>query len=231
MPRHINKIEALAYIRTSSMSNVGSDKDSGKRQRQAIHAYAKSIGYHIAGEYSDEGVSGTDAIEDRPGFAQLLAHIAGNGVRVVICENASRLARDLMVQEAAYRGLLKLGVKLVAADSPDSFVDNGPTSTLLRHILGAVSQFEKAGLVAKLKAARDRKKAERGKCSGRKTYLERDPEAVTLAKSLSKKGLTLKAIAAELAVQGHTQKDGKTYSHVAVMRMVKQFEVIVKVKE
>ena len=27
MPKLINKIEALAYIRTSSMSNVGADKD------------------------------------------------------------------------------------------------------------------------------------------------------------------------------------------------------------
>lgn len=31
-----------------------------------------------------------------------------------------------------------------------------------RQVLGDVSQFEKAGLVAKLKAARDRKKAEMG---------------------------------------------------------------------
>jgi DNA invertase Pin-like site-specific DNA recombinase len=222
MPKYINKIEALAYIRTSSMANVGTDKDSAKRQRQAIHTYAKSVGYHIAAEYSDEGISGTDAIETRPGFAAMLAHIAGNGVRVVICENSSRLARDLMVQEAAYHGLQKLGVKLVAADSPDSFVDTGPTSVLLRHILGAVSQFEKAGIVAKLKAARDRKKAETGKCEGCKSYIERDPAMAALAKSLAKQRLSLRAIAAELAAQGHVQKDGKTYAAAAVMRMLKQ---------
>jgi hypothetical protein len=39
--------------------------------------------------------------------------------------------------------------------------------------LGAVSQFEKAMLVAKLKGARDRKRAKHGKCEGAKAYSER----------------------------------------------------------
>jgi DNA invertase Pin-like site-specific DNA recombinase len=135
-------------------SGVLNEEIRSKRQRAAIAAHAKAANYTIVAEYSDDGVSGADAITSRPGFSALLSHIAGNGVRVVIVETASRLARDLMVQETAYRGLLDLGVKLIAADSPDTFVDDGPTATMVRQILGAVSQFEKAGLVAKLKAAR-----------------------------------------------------------------------------
>jgi DNA invertase Pin-like site-specific DNA recombinase len=46
---------------------------------------------------------------------------------------------------------------------------------MVRQILGAVSQFEKAMLVAKLKGARERKHAATGKCEGRKTYAERSP--------------------------------------------------------
>ena len=42
---------AVAYLRTSSMTNVGEDKDSAKRQREAIEAYAKAAGYAIVGEY------------------------------------------------------------------------------------------------------------------------------------------------------------------------------------
>jgi hypothetical protein len=34
----------------------------------------------------------------------------------------------------------------------------------VRQVLGAIAQFEKTSLAAKLKAARDRKKATRGKC-------------------------------------------------------------------
>jgi hypothetical protein len=36
--REIRK--AVAYLRTSSRTNVGADKDSDKRQRAAIEAYA-----------------------------------------------------------------------------------------------------------------------------------------------------------------------------------------------
>jgi DNA invertase Pin-like site-specific DNA recombinase len=55
---------------------------------------------------------------------------------------------------------------------------------MVRQILGAVSQFEKAMLVAKLKGARERKRAATGKCEGRKTYAERSPQMVTPAKRL-----------------------------------------------
>jgi hypothetical protein len=51
-----------------------------------------------------------------------------------------------------------------AADSPASFLDDGPTSKLIRQILGAVSEFDKAMTVAKLKGARDRVRRQRGKC-------------------------------------------------------------------
>ena len=41
------KIQAVAYLRTSSAANVGPDKDSDKRQRAAIAAYAKAAGVEI----------------------------------------------------------------------------------------------------------------------------------------------------------------------------------------
>ena len=40
-------IRALSYLRTSSLTNTGSDKDSQSRQEDAIEAYAKSHGYEI----------------------------------------------------------------------------------------------------------------------------------------------------------------------------------------
>jgi hypothetical protein len=60
------------------------------------------------------------------------------------------------------------------SNSPVSFLDDGPTSKLIRQILGAVVEFDKAMTVAKLKGARDRAKRLRGKCEGRKSYAERE---------------------------------------------------------
>jgi DNA invertase Pin-like site-specific DNA recombinase len=55
-----------------------------------------------------------------------------------------------MVQEVGFAKLQALGIKLVAADSPQSFLGDTPTSKLIRQILGAVSEFDKAMVVAKL---------------------------------------------------------------------------------
>jgi DNA invertase Pin-like site-specific DNA recombinase len=96
---------AFAYLRTSSAANVGPDKDSDRRQSQAIEAFAKRAGYVIEGEFYDAAVSGSDAIEARPGFAGMLEAIEGNGVRTIIVETANRFARDLIVQETGYRML------------------------------------------------------------------------------------------------------------------------------
>ena len=43
--------KAIAYLRTSSAANIGSDKDSDKRQRAAIEAFAKRAGLEITEEF------------------------------------------------------------------------------------------------------------------------------------------------------------------------------------
>ena len=68
MAKELNR--AVAYLRTSSAANVGADKDSDKRQRTAIEAFAKSAGFKIVGEYYDKAVSGADRIDERPGFCR-----------------------------------------------------------------------------------------------------------------------------------------------------------------
>ncbi|MBR1287109.1 recombinase family protein [Bradyrhizobium sp. AUGA SZCCT0177] len=94
MARNGKTVQAVAYIRTSSAANVGTDKDSDKRKRAAIEGYAKRAGFGLVNEFNDAAVSGADPIETRPGFAALLDRIEGDGVRTVIVEDASRFARD-----------------------------------------------------------------------------------------------------------------------------------------
>jgi DNA invertase Pin-like site-specific DNA recombinase len=218
-------VKAIAYFRTSSETNVGADKDTLKRQREAVTKYAASGGYTIIAEYTDDGVKGADPVDQRPGFAAMLAHIASNGVRTIIVENASRFARDLIIQETGWKYLQDMGITLIAADRPDAFLDDGPTATMVRQILGAVSQFEKAALVARLKGARLRKKAATGKCGGRKSYQERDPEMVTLAKKLARypvngRRRSLRDVAAELESAGHVSATGERFAATAVARMI-----------
>jgi DNA invertase Pin-like site-specific DNA recombinase len=219
-------VQAVAYLRTSSAANVGADKDSEKRQRAAIEAYARAAGFEVMDSYYDEAVGGADHVTARPGFAAMMERIASNGVRTIIVETANRFARDLIVQETGYAMLKERGVELIAADKPDAFLDDTPTATLIRQVLGAVSQFEKAMVVSKLKGARDRKRRDTGlKVEGRKSYAEKNPAMVALARKLHRypvngRRRSLREVAAELAAAGYVVREGKPYEAAAVKRMI-----------
>jgi DNA invertase Pin-like site-specific DNA recombinase len=222
---------AIGYTRTSSATNAGDDKDSVVRQRKAIQAYANRAGFRIVAWFDDPAVTGTDMIDTRPGFMAALEKITGNGVRTIIVETANRFARDLIVQETGWKRLHADGITLIAADSPDQFVDETPTAVLIRQILGAVAQFDKAMTVAKLRGARERKRRKTGgKVEGRKSYAETKPELVKLARELSEQRprLSLRQISAELAAQGFVtsagkkRSGGKPYSASAVVSMLER---------
>jgi hypothetical protein len=112
-------------------------------------------GYELVAEFYDAAVSGADPIDSRAGFSAMLERIEGNGVRTIIVETASRFARDLMVQEVGHAKLRERGIDLIAADNPGSFIDDTPTAKLVRQVLGAISEFDKAMTVAKLRGARE----------------------------------------------------------------------------
>jgi DNA invertase Pin-like site-specific DNA recombinase len=211
------KTTAVAYYRTSSATNVGDDKDSRKRQSDAVTAYAALHGLEIVGEYYDAAVSGSDPVMSRNGFAAMLAHMLGNCSRIVLVENASRFARDLAVQIAGHDLLKSKGIQLVPVDSPDYFTDETPTATMVRSILGAVSQFEKEALVLKLRKARDRVRSERGRCEGNPAWRPADAAVVQSAKDMRATGLSLRVIAKQLAPNAAT---GKPYTAQGVKHII-----------
>jgi len=101
------------------------------------------------------------------------------------------------------------------------------------------SQLEKTRLVNKLRAARERKRQEVGRCEGRKTRLERASaandeaavgrlqEAVVMAKRLRRanpvtgKRRSLRRIAEELEAAGHLNERGRPYDAMSISRMLK----------
>ncbi len=204
-------VTAVGYMRTSSASNVGADKDSDKRQRAAIQRFAKSSGYVIADDdiFYDAAVRGTDPIETRAGFAALLQRIAGNGCRTVIVEDASRFARDLTVQELGIAALVKLGVTVLTANGENLTATDDPMRVAVRQIFGAIAQLEKNQLVNKLRGARERKRAAGERVEGRKPMHELRPDVVREAKRLRRVNpatgevLSFARIAEELARLGH----------------------------
>jgi DNA invertase Pin-like site-specific DNA recombinase len=205
---------ALAYLRVSGKGQVNGN--GFPRQREAIERYARAAGFELVGEYQDEGVSGTKDLDDREGLSDLLARIRSNGVRLVLVERAAdRLARDLMVGEVLLAEFRKLGVTVIAADSGTDLTagDNDPTRVLIRQVLGAVAQFEKSVIVAKLRAARVRKRKATGRCEGRKPFGTKPGDG---------ERLSYDAIAAKLNADGVSTRTGKAWLGPTVCGIVKR---------
>jgi DNA invertase Pin-like site-specific DNA recombinase len=211
---------ACAYFRTSSATGVGEGKDTLPRQQEAVRRYAAAQGIEIVREFYDAAVSGTDLIEDRPGFAAMLGYMLGNGARTVLVENASRFARDVMVQALGFNLLKREGIALIPVDSPDQFTDESPVNNMMRTIIAAVSQFEREALVLRMAKARQRKRLAGGHWCGRKPV----PAAtVERARALAAEGLSLRAISAALAAEGMVGgRSGKPYGPGSVAAMLRR---------
>jgi Resolvase, N terminal domain len=110
-----------------------------------------------------------------PAFAEMLLQLAANGAKTVIVESPDRFARDLAVQLAGHDMLKALGISIIAASAPDFFTEDTPTAVLVRQVLGAIAQFEKASSVAKLAAARKRKPEREGRCEEGSPSVKPDP--------------------------------------------------------
>jgi DNA invertase Pin-like site-specific DNA recombinase len=190
---------ACAYFRTSSATNVGADKDSLKRQQDAVRAYAEGAGVEIVREFYDAAVSGADPLDSRAGFSEMMTYMLGNGARTILVENAGRFARDTIIALTGYEYLKKQGVELIAVDAPTQFTDDTDSARMIRTILAAVSAFEKDTIVSRLRKARDRKRAETGRCEGRKPI---PAEVIAAARAARDRGLSLRQVASELQTLG-----------------------------
>ena len=224
-------VATLGYLRTSSASNVGEDKDSDKRQRAIIEAGARRMGYEIVEWFYDAAVSGDDLIDARPGFAAMLDRIEGNGVRTVFVESADRFARKMLTAELGILLLIKREVTLFTAPGENLTDTQDEMRVAFRQIAMTFAQLEKTRLVKKLKVARDRKSEAIGgrRIEGQKGYIREnaDPETaaknaalVTTAKGLAP-GRTLLAISAALAEQGYVTRHGKAFSASQVKRLIR----------
>jgi DNA invertase Pin-like site-specific DNA recombinase len=194
-------VKAFAYLRVSGKGQL--DGDGFDRQLEAIRNYAKANEIRIKTVFREEGVSGTKDLADRPAFMAMLSELLSNGVRVVIIEKLDRLARDLMVQETIIGEMRKNGITLISVHEPDLLQDD-PSRKLVRQIFGAIAEYERAMIVAKLRGARMRKKAKEGRCEGAKPYgfYQGESEILERMQTLRAEGLSFDGVAAKLNAKG-----------------------------
>ena len=139
--------------------------------------------------------------------------------------------------ESGHRKLKADGFELVSV-TDGSFEDNR-ISKLSRQILSAIAEYQREEIVFNLSVSRERKKKHNkgrnyvtlkgeGKCEGRKSKKELQPELVRLVKKLrrrnwkTKRRMSLRQISKHLLELGYVNEQGNPYSAQSISDMVKQ---------
>jgi len=213
---------AIAYLRVST-----SDQRV-EQQRDAIERWAAASGVTVVAWCEDIGVSGAAPIDERPGLLEALAALREHKAGVLVAAKRDRLARDVATAAAIERLTIEAGARVVTSDGLDS--SDTPEGALIRAIIDAMSQYERALIRARTKAAL-RAKAARGELCGeapfgfraREGKLVEDPAEQRALRSMREHraaGMTQHAIVAKLTAEGHKPR-GARWHATTIGRLVR----------
>jgi DNA invertase Pin-like site-specific DNA recombinase len=220
--------KAIGYLRVSSAAQAKDGRDGFPRQREAIRSFCAGKRIELLEEHEDAGVSGTVPLVGREGLSRALERCTELGAGMLVVERADRLGRDLIVSEMAVRAFAEAGVAVVCADTGENLSDaeNDPSRKLIRQVLNAVAEYERSALVAKLRAARERKKRNGGHAVGCYRFgehPEKPDEAATLARirdlrrvARGKRPPTMRHLAELLNAERRGSRSGRPWTSAMV---------------
>jgi len=219
------KTRIVAYCRTSTENQK--EDDTISIQKDAIKNYCLQNEYRLAGVFSDNGVSGSRELENRPGLSKLFLYLEAHPkVKTVIVWKLDRLARSVYMSEMLLHKLSEMSVSVVSITEGNLNNETDPFRKSFRQFLSIFAELEREFIKSRLTSGR-MKKAKKGGYSGgkipygykldRKTrklvIKESEAAAVRLIHALSKKRKSSREIAAEMSRRGILTRTGKTEWH------------------
>lgn len=228
--RGMSNIKAVAYLRVSGLSQT--EGDGFPRQQESIESSAAKLGYTITNVYRED-ISGAKPWEDRPVFVEMLTDILKSpDTHTIFVENMTRLAREYAVQENILTYFLAKNISLVSADTGENITEaikDDPLKQALVRMQGIFAQLEKDTTVCRLRVARERKKAQTGRCEGQKPYgmLPGEETVLRLMLDLRAQGLTVREVTARLNEGGdYRTRNGRPWSFGSVARILARHEIL-----
>lgn len=194
--RRTDKSKAIAYIRVST----GKQELGPDAQRATIEAYAGAHGIEVIAWHS-EVISGAAPLGDRLELFAAIDTAKRDRAGLILVAKRDRFARDSFVTELLSRDLANAGIELVSADATAANGDS-PEAILLRRMLDAVAEYERALISARTKAALATKKR-RGL---------RGPGSLPFGKTLEDDGQTLQDEPQEAATLRRIVRERETGS-------------------
>lgn len=197
--------------------------------------WAKANNHKLVAVLKDEGISGTKDLPDRPALADALRLVKEGHVKGVVVYRLDRLARDLVIQEQLLAEVRRLGGTLFTTSAGEAHYleddPSDPSRTLIRQVLGAVGQYERAMISLRLRSGR-RAKADRGGFAygspalgfkaenGSLVPVEDEQAVIDRIAALRGAGASLRTICNTLTAEGHPTKRGTRWHPNTVARVL-----------
>ena len=187
-------VRTAIYARVSTLNN---GQDSSMQTRE-LREYCERRGWKFAGEYVDEGISGTK--DSRPELNRLMADAHRRRFDAVIVWRFDRFARSVSHLLRALENFKALGIEFVSLSEQ---VDTStPTGKMVFTVLGAVAELERSLIAERVKAGLRNARA-KGKRLGRPRVAV---DAVRIG-ALRAHGRSWREITAELGIsKGSAQR-------------------------
>lgn len=210
-------MKAYAYVRASADGRVKDDEFD--RQIKTIADFSGHTGYSIEKVFSEPGSEDFGG-PNRAVFKKMITAMRFNGVKTIIVAALDQLAGESSIQEQLLIYLASQEITVVDAGSGGNVMESMTRDPLCRAMIKMHDVFEeldRALMVTRLRAAREKVRAENGKCEGRKSYQENYPEILKEMRRLRRrrKGmvrLTYRKIAEELNQQGFSATNGAPFN-------------------
>jgi DNA invertase Pin-like site-specific DNA recombinase len=135
-------VRAAIYVRVSS------DAQTVDNQLLELQTYIATRQWTLAGEYRDEGVSGSK--DRRPALDKLMAEARRGKVDVICVWSLDRFGRSLAHVVTAVQELHERGVAFVSLK--EGLDLSTAAGRLQLHILSALGEFERARLIERTRA-------------------------------------------------------------------------------
>ena len=223
----------VAYIRVSTDKQA--DEGLGLEiQEHAIREWARAQKARVVHVARDEGRSGNAEVIDRPGLAEALGYLRDGRADALVVYRLDRLARDLIPQEVLRSEILRMGGELRSTSSVEDLHlredPTDPTGQLVRRILGAIAEYERAMIRLRMDAGKARKRDAGGYVGGQPPYgwsghagelvaVPREQETLARMKRWRRAGWSYQRIADTLNSEGIPSRRG-TWHRAAIARIL-----------
>ncbi len=141
-------MKAVLYGRAVVYARVSTVDQEPENQLAELRRYVQARSWPAAVEYVDRGVSGST--DSRPALNRLVADARRRRFDVLVVWRLDRLGRSLKHLITLLDDLQALGVAFVSL--PEGIDATTPAGKLQMHILGAISEFERARIAERVKA-------------------------------------------------------------------------------